>query len=246
MEINRGRLFIKERWFINSIITLSSESSSACNFIVEHIVYTFVTHAVCVYLRCSDFLLVCFFNFIPRKVKTTRSTVPIILKYRPIVTAAIIHLYKLNLFLYGDIMLFLRYRFKFFTCLSKNAANIFVTLMYELEQKSSLRIRTQEIAFSSSWISKFQRGRIPPDPPTNATSWASVSLRAGSAPKWQAEVSDPEIPFSVIGLSFTRIYFDSRFQSANFAAFQISFTLGEKLSPHRWVLLILPHTRETC
>jgi hypothetical protein len=116
--------------------------------------------------------------------------------------------------------------------------------MYELEQKSSLR--TQEIAFSSSWISKFQRGRIPPDPPTNATSWASVSLRAGSAPKWQAEVSDPEIPFSVIGLSFTRIYFDSRFQSANFAAFQISFTLGEKLSPHRWVLLSLPHTRETC
>ena len=42
-------------------------------------------------------------------------------------------------------MLFLRYRFKFFTCLSKNAANIYVTLMYELGQKSSHR--TQEIAF---------------------------------------------------------------------------------------------------
>jgi hypothetical protein len=45
-------------------------------------------------------------------------------------------------------MLFLRYRFKFFTCFSKNAAKFFVTLIYELEQKSALK--TQEIAFLRS------------------------------------------------------------------------------------------------
>jgi hypothetical protein len=41
--------------------------------------------------------------------------------------------------------------------LSKNAANNFVTLMYEFEQKSS--IRTQVLDFKISWW------RIPPGPP---------------------------------------------------------------------------------
>ena len=44
-------------------------------------------------------------------------------------------------------MLFLRYRFKFYVFFQK-CSKIFVTLIYELEQKSSLR--TQEIAFPRS------------------------------------------------------------------------------------------------
>ena len=50
LEINR------ERWFINNIITLSSESSNATSGAhCIHLCYT-----VCVYLRCRDFLPKCF------------------------------------------------------------------------------------------------------------------------------------------------------------------------------------------
>jgi hypothetical protein len=50
LEINRGR------WFINNIITLSSESSNATSGAhCIHICYT-----VCVYLRCRGFLPKCF------------------------------------------------------------------------------------------------------------------------------------------------------------------------------------------
>jgi hypothetical protein len=63
-----------------------------------------------------------FFN---RKVKATRSTVLTIFN-RDLLPLLLLHLYKQIFFsymaLYGEIMLFLRYRFKFFTCFSKNAA----------------------------------------------------------------------------------------------------------------------------
>jgi hypothetical protein len=63
-----------------------------------------------------------FFN---RKVKATRSTVLTIFN-RDLLPLLLLHLYKQIVLsymaLYGEIMLFLRYRFKFFTCFSKNAA----------------------------------------------------------------------------------------------------------------------------
>ena len=54
--------------------------------------------------------------------------------------------YKVCVYLRCRGMLFLRYRFKFFTCFSKNAA------------------KSEVLDF------KISRGRIPPDPPTNARS----------------------------------------------------------------------------
>jgi hypothetical protein len=59
LEINRGG------WFINNIITLSSESSNATSGAhCIHLCYT-----VCVYLRCRDFLPKCF------SIEKARSTV---------------------------------------------------------------------------------------------------------------------------------------------------------------------------
>ena len=67
--------------------------------------------------------------------------------------------------------------------------------------------------------------------------------------QWHAVVSvSPILRLlrKVIGLSFTRIYFDSRLKSANFAALQIHLHLarscarvGEKLCARGWVLLRL-------
>ena len=51
LENNRGR------WFINNIITCLLSPAMQ---LVEHTVYPFVTHAVCVYLRFRDFLPKCF------------------------------------------------------------------------------------------------------------------------------------------------------------------------------------------
>jgi hypothetical protein len=63
LEINRGR------WFINNIITLSSESSNATSG--AHCIYTPLLHSMCVF-ALSLFFAEMFFN---RKVKATRSTV---------------------------------------------------------------------------------------------------------------------------------------------------------------------------
>jgi hypothetical protein len=96
--------------------------------LVEHTVYTFVTQYMCVFVL-SWFLLK---NISAEKVKATRSTVLTIFN-RDWLPLLVLHLYKQIFFsymaLYGEIMLFLRYRLKFFTCFSKNAAK-FLWLWY--------------------------------------------------------------------------------------------------------------------
>jgi hypothetical protein len=79
-----------------------------------------------------------FFN---RKVKATRSTVLI-------ATAAITIVQAKFFFLYGKIMLFLRYIGSSFLRVFSKMQQNFVTLIYKLEQKSSLR--TKEIPFPRS------------------------------------------------------------------------------------------------
>jgi hypothetical protein len=83
--------------------------------LVDHTVYTFVTR-MCVF-ALSWFFAEMFFN---RKAKATRSTVMTLILNRDLCTTAAITLVQaIFFFLYGEIMLFLRYRFKFFTCFPK-------------------------------------------------------------------------------------------------------------------------------
>jgi hypothetical protein len=82
LEIKRGR------WFINNIITLSSESSNATSG--SHCIH--LCYTACVYLRCRE---------INRKVKATRSTVLTIFN-RDLLPLLLLHLYKQILFSYME------------------------------------------------------------------------------------------------------------------------------------------------
>ena len=113
LEIIRGR------WFINNIITLSSESSKAT--IVEDTVYM------------SYFLPKCFSI---EKLRLQEAQYWLFLN-RDLLPLLLLHLYKHIFFSYVEkFVIFAIFKFFF---MSKKAANNFVTLMYELEQKSSLR-----------------------------------------------------------------------------------------------------------
>jgi hypothetical protein len=115
LGINRGR------WFINNIITLSSESSNATSGAhCIHLCYT-----VSVYLRCRDFLPKCFSI---EKLRLQEAQYWLFFN-RDLLPLLLFTCTSNFLFLYGEIMLFLRYRFKFFTCFSKNAAK-FLWLWY--------------------------------------------------------------------------------------------------------------------
>jgi hypothetical protein len=82
--------------------------------LVDHTVYTFVTR-MCVYLRCRDFLPKCFSI---EKLRLQEAQYWLFLN-KDLCTTAAITLVQANIFfLYGEIMLFLRYRFKFFYVLS--------------------------------------------------------------------------------------------------------------------------------
>jgi hypothetical protein len=76
--------------------------------LVDHIVYTFVTQLVCVYLRCRDFLPKCF------SIEALRLQETLFLNRDLCATAAITLVQANMFFFYGEIM-FLRHRFKFFT-----------------------------------------------------------------------------------------------------------------------------------
>ena len=100
LEINRWR------WFINNIITLSSESSNATSGAhCIHLCYT-----VCVYLRCRDFLPKCFSI---EKLRLQDGQYRLFLN-RNLLPLLLLHLYKQIFFLvWINYVVFEIYRFKF-------------------------------------------------------------------------------------------------------------------------------------
>jgi hypothetical protein len=148
LGINRGRLFI------NNIITLSSESCNATSGAhCIHLCYT-----VCVYLRCRDFLPKCFSI---EKLRLQEAQYWLFLN-RDLLPLLLLHLYKQIFFSYMEkLCCFCDIGSSFYVFFQK-CSKIFVTLIYELEQKSSLR--TQKIAFTRSQISKFLGGGYPRTP----------------------------------------------------------------------------------
>jgi hypothetical protein len=178
LEINRGR------WFINNIITLSSESSNATSGAhCIHLCYT-----VCVYLRCRDFLPKCFsieklrlqeaqywLFLIETYCHCCYYTFAITLLLLHFIATAAITIFS-YVALYGEIILFLRYRFNFFTCFSKNAAKC-LWLWYMNWNKRVLSERRK----SHFRGPRFQNS---PNPPRNARSYVCISQLRGCIHLW--------------------------------------------------------------
>jgi hypothetical protein len=115
LEINRGR------WFINDIITLSSESSNATSGAhCIHLCYT-----VCVYLRCRDFLPKCFSI---EKLRLQEAQHWLFFN-RDLLPLLLLHLYKQIFFSYMEKLCCFCDIGSSFTCFSKNAAK-FLWLWY--------------------------------------------------------------------------------------------------------------------
>jgi hypothetical protein len=130
-----------------------------CNYIVEqtawiHLCYT---DSMCVF-ALSWFSAEMFFE-------ATRSTVGYWLFFnRDLLPLLLLHLYKQFVFSYMEkLCCFCDIGSQVFYVFFQKWRNIFVTLLYELQQKSSLR--TQEIAFPRSYISKFPGWGYPRTPP---------------------------------------------------------------------------------
>ena len=101
------------------------------------------------FLCCRDFLPKCFSI---DKLRLQEAQYGLFLNRDLCIPLLLSHLYKKIFFSYMEKLCCFCDIGSIFYVLSKNAANNFVTLMYELEQKSF----------------KISRGRIPPEPPTNA------------------------------------------------------------------------------
>jgi hypothetical protein len=106
VETNKGR------WLKNNTITLPSEFSNATSG--SHCIHLYYTH-VCICVA-RDFLPK---YFSIEKLRLQEAQYWLFLN-RDLCTTAAITLVQVNIvFLYREIMLFLRYRFKFFTCFPK-------------------------------------------------------------------------------------------------------------------------------
>jgi hypothetical protein len=145
--------------------------------LVEHTVYTFVTQYVCICV-VSWFSAKMFFN---RKVKATRSTALTIFN-RDLLPLLLLHLYKQIFFSYMEkLCCFCDIGSTFFYVFFKKCSKIFVTLIYESEQKSSLRRRKSHLRGP-----RFQNftGEDTPDPPTNARSYVCISQLSSWIRPW--------------------------------------------------------------
>jgi hypothetical protein len=170
LEINRGRLFI------NNIITLSSESSNATSGAhCIHLCYT-----VCVYLRCRDFLPKCFSI---EKLRLQEAQYWLFLN-RDLLPLLLLHLYKQMFFSYMEKL-----------CCFCDIGSSFLRVFPKMQQNfcdSDIWIGTKEFAQNAgNRISKvlgfkISRGRIPPDPPTNARSYVCMHQ--------SAQELDPPLP----------------------------------------------------
>jgi hypothetical protein len=105
VEINKGR------WLKNNIITLPSESSNATSGShCIHLCYTYV--CICIVVIFAEMISI-------EKLRLQEAQYWLFLN-RDLCTTAAITLVQANIFfLYGEIMLFLRCRFTFFTCFPK-------------------------------------------------------------------------------------------------------------------------------
>jgi hypothetical protein len=149
LEINRGR------WFINNIITLSSESSNATSGAhCIHLCYT-----VCVYLRCRDFLPKCFSI---EKLRLQEAQYWLFFN-RDLLPLLLLHLYKQNFFSYMEKL-----------CCFCDIGSSFLRVFPKMQQKF-LWLWYMNWNISEVLDFKISRGRILPNPPTNARSYVCIS-----------------------------------------------------------------------
>jgi hypothetical protein len=158
-EINRGR------WFINNIITLPSESSNATS--AAHCIH--LCYTVCVYLCCRDFLAKCFSI---EKLRLQEAQYWLFFN-RDLLPLLLLHLYKQSFFSYMEKL-----------CCFSDIGSSFLRIFPKMQQNfcdSDIWIGTKEFAqnagnrISEVLDFKISRGRIPPDPPTNARFYVYIS-----------------------------------------------------------------------
>jgi hypothetical protein len=187
LEINRGR------WFINNIITLPSESSNATSgaqFCI-HLCYT-----VCVYLRCRDFLPECFSI---EKLRLQEAQYWLFFN-RDLLPLLLLHLYKQIFFSYGEIMLFLRYRFKFFTYFSKNAAKCL--WLWYMNWNKRVRSERRKPHFQGPRFQNFP-GENTPGPPYKC----EILCMHQSAQELDPPLRWGHVDQSTLSLSWLEIYY---------------------------------------
>jgi hypothetical protein len=162
-DFNHGTLEInKGRWLINNIITLSSESSNATSGAhCIHLCYT-----VCVYLRCRDFLPKCFSI---EKLRLQEAQYWLFFN-RGLLPLLLLHLYKQFFFSYME-------KLCCFCDIGSSFLRVFPIMQQNfcdsdiwIEFAQNARNRISEVLDF-----KVSRGRIPPDPPTNARSYVCIT-----------------------------------------------------------------------
>jgi hypothetical protein len=142
LEINRGR------WFINNIITLSSESRNATSGAhCIHLCYT-----VCVYLRCRDFLPKCFSI---EKLRLQEAQYWLFFN-RDLLPLLLLHLYKQIIFSYMEKL-----------CCFCDIGSSFLRVFPKMQQNfcdSDIWIGTRKSHFRGPRFQNFQ-GEDTPGPP---------------------------------------------------------------------------------